>query len=345
MSNTKIPNAVDTVNAIRNEASQAYRDAVPVATPRNIQDVGNPILEYQSVQNEFLTALVNKIAVTIVDQKMFENPLAFLRKGSIPLGLDVEDIYINPAKSANYEPANFQGILTPVDPDVKAAYYRRNRRDKYKVTIRNEQLTAAFVSWGALENLIAGIVNSLYTGNTIDEFNLTKSLLGGATAEAKMVQEVLALPTTSAENATVFLTRLRGIASAMSFPSSDYNAYQLVGGSSPATSWTSIDDLVILVRADVAANVDVQKLSAAFNLSYADYVARQVIVDKFDGADNMYAWIGDRGAFQIRDSLRKMTEFYNSEVMAWTYWWHCWDTFALRPWANGVSFVTEKYTT
>lgn len=151
MSNTKIPNAVDTVNAIRNEASQSYRDAVPVATPRNIQDVGNPILEYQSVQNEFLTALVNKIAVTIVDQKMFENPLAFLRKGSIPLGLDVEDIYINPAKGANYEPTNFQGILTPVDPDVKAAYYRRNRRDKYKVTIRNEQLTAAFVSWGALE--------------------------------------------------------------------------------------------------------------------------------------------------------------------------------------------------
>ena len=225
MSTTKIPNAVDTVNAIRNEASQAYRDAVPVATPRNIQDVGNPILEYQSVQNEFLTALVNKIAVTIVDQKMFENPLAFLRKGSIPLGLDVEDIYINPAKGANYEPANFQGILTPVDPDVKAAYYRRNRRDKYKVTIRNEQLTAAFVSWGALENLIAGIVNSLYTGNTIDEFNLTKALLGGATAEAKMVQEVLALPTVSAENATAFLTRLRGIASAMSFPSSDYNAY------------------------------------------------------------------------------------------------------------------------
>lgn len=37
MSNTKIPNAVDTVNAIRNEASQGYRDAVPVATPRNIQ--------------------------------------------------------------------------------------------------------------------------------------------------------------------------------------------------------------------------------------------------------------------------------------------------------------------
>ena len=71
-----------------------------------------------------------------------------------------------------------------------------------------------------------------------------------------MVQEVLALPTTSAENATAFLTRLRGIASAMSFPSSDYNAYKLVGGSSPATSWTSTDDLVILKNSNVAANVD-----------------------------------------------------------------------------------------
>lgn len=341
---TAIPSGVDVANAIRNSASEAYRAAVPLADYGNIQDVGNPILSYQSVQNEFLSALVNKIALTIVTDRMYENPLAFLKKGTTPLGLDVEDLYTNPAEAVEYEPANFSGILTPKNPDVKAAYYRRNRRDKYKVTIRNEQLTAAFTSWGNLEALIAAIVNSLYNGNTIGEFTLTKQLVGAATAEAKVNQIVLALPTTEA-TATAFLQSLRGTSMGMTFPSSNYSNFINMGGTgNPVVTWTPTDEQVIMVRSDVAAAVDVQKLSAAFNLSYADYSARQVVVDAFDGAPNMYAFVGDRAIFQIRENLRRMTEFYNGEVMAWTYWWHCWDTYALSPFANGVAYVTSKYT-
>lgn len=343
MGTTNVPNGVDVVNAIRNEASAAYRAAVPIGNYGNIQDVGNPIMTYQSVQNEFLSALVNKIALTIVNQKMFENPLAFLKKGTNPLGLDVEDIYTNPSEASEYEPDNFQGILTPVTPDTKATYYRRNRQDKYKVTIKNEQLQAAFTSWSNLEGLIASIVNSLYNGNTIGEFDLTKGIVGNAVADGKVNQIVLAPPTSEA-TATAFLTSMRGVTSAMQFPSSTYTNYALMGGTgNPVVNWTSIDDMLIMVRADVAANVDVQKLSAAFNLSYADYTARQIIVDKFNGADNMYALVADREFFQIWEKTRKMTEFYNAEVMAWTYWWHCWDTFSLSPYANAVAYVSAKY--
>lgn len=342
-SKVTVPNGVDTMNAIRNTASGAYRAAVPMADYGNIQDVGNPILNYQSVQNEFLSALVNKIALTIVRRKMFDNPLAFLKKGATPLGLDVEDIYINPQEAEEYEPDNFQGILTPKNPDVKAAYYRRNRRDKYKVTIKTEQLTAAFTSWGNLESLIAGIVDSLYNGNTIGEFQLTKKLVGNAVAAGKIQQIVSPLPNTEA-NATAFLTSIRGTSAGMTFPSSNYNNFTLMGGTgNPVVTWTSVEDQVILVRADVAASVDVQKLSAAFNLSYADYSARQIIVDEFDGAPNMYAFVADRSIFQIRENLRRMAEFYNGEVMAWTYWWHCWDTYALSPFDNGVAYVTAEY--
>lgn len=341
--NVEVPSGVDVANAIRNEASEAYRAAVPLADYGNITDVGNPILNYQSVQNEFLSALVNKIALTLVNNKMYQNPLGFLKKGAQPLGLDIEEIYVNPAEAADYEPNNFNGILTPVSPDVKAAYYRRNRRDKYKVTIKNEQLTAAFTSWGNLEALIAGIVNSLYNGNTIGEFTLTKELLGSAVAVAKINQIVNPLPTTEAL-ASGFLTSLRAVSSGMTFPSSTYNNYTLMGGAGNAiVNWTPVEDQIIIVRSDVAASVDVQKLSAAFNLSYADYVAQQVVVDKFDGAPNMYAFVGSRRIFQIWENLRRMTEFYNSEVMAWTYWWHCWDTYALSPFENGVAYVTAEY--
>lgn len=345
MASTKNVASADMLNAIRNDASDAYRAAVPVATASNLADVGNPILTYTNVQNEFLNALVNRIALTIVNERMYENPLAFLKKGATPLGIDTQEIYVNPAEAVAYEPTNYAGVLTPKTPDVKAAYYRRNRRDKYKVTIANEQLTAAFVSWGGLEGLIAAIVNSLYNGNTIGEFTLTKQLLGGATAVNKLTQVVAALPTNEATS-TTFLSSLRATSMGMTFPSSNYNSYTLNGGTgNSVVAWTPIEDQIIVVRADVAASVDVNKLSMAFNLSYADYVARQVIVDKFDGADNMYAFVGDVRAFQIRENLRRMTEFYNGEVMAWTYWYHCWDTYALSPFANGVAYVTAAYPT
>lgn len=338
-----IPNGQDVLNAIRNEASAAYKAAVPVSEYANLSEVGNPILSYQSIQNEFLTALVNKIALTIVNNKLYENPLSFLKKGAVPLGMDIEDIYANPAKAIEYEPDNFSGILTPVAPDVKAAYYRRNRRDKYKVTIKNEQLTAAFKSWGNLEALIAGIVNTLYNGNTIGEFNLTKAILGNAVAEAKVQQIVSPLPNTEAA-ATAFLTSLRGVSSGMTFPSTKYNNYALMGGTgNPVTSWSTVDDQIIIVRSDVAASVDVQKLAAVFNLAYANYSAQQIVVDEFNGAPNMYAFVGSRRIFQIYETLRKMTEFYNGEVMAWSYWWHCWDTYALSPFENGVAYVTSEY--
>lgn len=343
MAKVNVPNGVDVANAIRNEASAAYQAAVPRATGTNVQEVGNPILQYQSVQNEFLSALVNKIALTIVEDKMFNNPLAFLKKGQSPLGLDVEDIYTNPAVGADYEPNNFQGILTPVTPDTKAAYYRRNRQTKYKVTIKNEQLTAAFQSWGNLEALIASIVNTLYNGNTIGEFNLTKQLLGDACSAAKIQQVVTELPNGEA-SAKNFMQKLRSLSLSMTFPSQAYNNYALLGGTgTPVTTWSEPTEQVIIVRADVASQIDVQWLAAAFNLSYTDYMSQQIVVDNFDTATNMLAFIGDRSVFQIYEKLRKMTEFYNSEVMAWTYWWHCWDTFALSPFANGVALVTKAY--
>lgn len=341
-----IPDGVDVMNAIRNEASLAYQNVVPIADYGNITDVSNPILSYQSVQNEFLNALVNKIAMTIVNNKMFNNPLSFLKKGAVPLGLDIEDVYVNPAKPENYgvTDEDFAKVIVPKKPDVKATYYRRNRQDKYKVTIANEALTAAFTSWNNLESLIAGIVNSLYNGNTIGEFQLTKELIGSAVASGKINQIVLPLPTTEAD-ATGFLVSLRGVSSGMTFPSSNYTNYANMGGTGdPIVNWTGVEDQIIIVRADVAGSVDVQKLSAAFNISYANYSAQQIIVDQFDGAPNMYAFVGSRRIFQIWQNLRKMTEFYNGEVMAWSYWWHCWDTFALSPYENGVAYVTSKYT-
>ena len=94
--------AVNVMNAIRADASADYKERVPVATLANIEAVGNPILQYSATMNEFLSALVNKVALTVVSNRIYENPLAILKRGYIPLGKDVEEIYTNPAKAVTY---------------------------------------------------------------------------------------------------------------------------------------------------------------------------------------------------------------------------------------------------
>ena len=326
------------LNAIRDEASQAYREAVPVATLANLPDVGNPILRYQAIGNEFVEALINKIVVQLIERRMWRNPLSMLRRGEMPLGTDVEDIHVNPAEAVPYDgnEPGMEDILKMHKPDVASVYYRLNRRDKYRVTINNDQLRGAFTAWGKLESLIGAIVDSLYNGCTIDEFNYTKQLVSDAVAANQIRVQNVALPVDEATG-KAFMKVLRSTSVLFTFPSSDYNSYQQVGGATPRTSWVPIDEQIILIRGDVAAAVGVDVLAGLFNLNYGDYLTRQIIVDSF-GDDNTLAVLADEKAFVIMEQLREFRTFYNASSLGWQYYYHAWDLFAFSPFRNAIAF-------
>ena len=91
----------NTFNYIRQNMSRNYQDVLPVATDENIMTISNILLNdaYQPMLNEFVNVLINRIALTIVRNKTYSNPLAMLKKGSTPLGTDIQDIYENTAES------------------------------------------------------------------------------------------------------------------------------------------------------------------------------------------------------------------------------------------------------
>lgn len=331
----------DMMNAIRAEASDAYQRAVPLATASNLADVGNPIMSYQAVGNEFVDALINKIVYTMVYRQMFENPLAFLRTGEMPLGFDIENVHVNPAEAEKYDgtETGMADILKMHEPDVATEYFRINRQDKYPVTINNEQLRHAFTSWGAMENLIATITDSLYNGNAIDEFLYTKQLVSGAIAANRIQTQTIAEPISDPTGAAL-LKLLRTLSTMFTFPSSTYNNYKLAGGTGNARiTWTPIDEQIILIRGDVASAVGVDTLARVFNTEYADYLARQIIVDDFGAATNVMAVLADRKAFVIQTQLRQFATFYNASTLGWQYYYHAWDLFAMSAFRNAVAIV------
>lgn len=341
---SKVNSAINTMNYIRQKSSQAYREVVPKATINNITDISNILLNdtYQPMLNEFINNLINRIALTIISNKSFNNPLAFLKKGSVPLGTDIQDIYENPAQAKNYEYSNeaMARLLTITDPDTHVAYYRRNRKQYYTKTITREGLQGAFVSWESFQAFIDGIVQSLYSGNYIDEFKYTKSLIDGAYDNNKVIVETIT-DVTDETTAKDFIKKVRSLYNKMSFPSTKYNAYSKFNGSKgEITTWTTPDRIVFMVTAEIMSIIDVDVLAVAFNMDKANLLGRIVIVDEFENPE-IKAAIFDESFLQIYDNIFRFDEFYNAVTMSWNEYLHVWGTFAISPFANAVVLATE----
>lgn len=338
-----LPKGAKVFNVIRENSSKVFMETVPSATSDNIGALSNILFNdaYQPMLNEFVNNLINRIALTIVRNKSYDNPLALFKKGSVPLGTDIQDIYTNPAIAEQYEYSNtaMAKLLTITDPDTHVAYYRRNRQDLYTKTIAREGLQGAFTSWENFEDFIASITTSLYSGNYIDEFKYTKEIIDGAYDDGKVIVEQVSKPV---DNSTskAFVKKVRALFNKLSFPSTEYNAYSKFSGANGViTTWTDKDRIVLIITADALAEVEVETLAQAFNLSYADMQARIVVVDEFENS-NIVAVLCDESWLQIYDNLFRFDEFYNARTMSWNEYLHAWGTFAICPFANAVCLAT-----
>ena len=340
-----LPKGAKVFNVIRENASKVFMETVPSATEDNIQTLSNILFNdaYQPMLNEFVTNLINRIGLTIIRNKTFSNPLSILRKGSMPLGTDIQDLYENPAEAEAYELSNtaMAKLLTITDPDTHVAYYRRNRKDMYTKTISRENLQGAFVSWEKFESYISAITTSLYSGNYIDEFELTKSLVDGAYDNDKVIVETINA-VTDETSAKAFIKKCRSLFNKMKLPSTQYNAYsKFSGAKGTIKTWTEEDRFVLIVTSDVMAEVDVDVLARAFNIENTKFLGRVIEVDSFEN-EEIQAILCDESWFQIYENLMRFDEFYNARTMTWNEYLHVWQTYAICPFANAVVFATAK---
>lgn len=332
--------------------SPVLKASVPYGRAATLQDTGSAILSYTPFMNEFVSGLVNRILFQEVHDSVYQNHLRIFKGAEVPYGTDVQDSIANPSVATPYDRTALADVLSPASPDVKTVYYRRNRQDKYKVTVYDEELKGAFVGPDAFNRFVNMIRNTLYSGDNIDEYRLMVKPIADALDAAHINKTTIteASYDTHADYSNAIVTEARARFLMMQFPSSDYNTYQAVAtaagieGATPLTTWSSPERLAIIVRADFAAMTDVESLAKAFNMDKAEFLGRQVIVDKFgDGAvsSKTIAIVLDQTAIRAHDNLYKMTETpYNASTMSRTYYLHHWETIAFSPLANSWALVT-----
>lgn len=324
--------AMDILNVIRANASSTYQERIPEATQDNIREIGNAMLTYESTQNEFLNALVNRIARVIITSKSYQNPLRMFKKGVLEFGETIEEIFVNIARAHQFDPAVAEKeVFKREIPDVNAVFHKMNYQNFYKTTISNEQLRQAFLSYQGISDLIARIVDSLYTGSEFDEFLVMKQLIVDAANDGKMY--AVTIPEVTPDNAKTIVAKIKGISNSMEFMSTTYNSMGVL-------NYTKKENQIFLIDAAFDAMIDVEVLASAFNMSKAEFMGQRVLIDNFGELTGVYAAIVDKDWFMVFDNWIGFTENYNGQGLYWNYFYHCWKTFSTSPFSNAVLFTT-----
>lgn len=346
---------LDILNTIRANASYEYQQNVPVVEKAtDIPKVGEVLYGYPALANQFVNALVNRIALVRVNSATFNNAYAELKKGYLEFGETVEEVFVNIAKAREFSPEKAEKReLKRTLPDVRTAMHTMNWRVQYPVTIQDEDLRMAFLSMNGVQDLIAKIVDSVYTAAEYDEYLLFKYLIIKAVSHGKMYP--VAVDSGDIDNAAI---AFRGTSNNLTFMKTKYNA-------SGVHTVTSKDDQFIFMDSDYNARYDVKVLAAAFNMDKADFSGKLKLIDDFNTFDNerfseirkesdmieevtdaelalmgnVKAVLVDREWFQIYDNANRMTEDYVASGMYWNYFYNVWKTISYSPFSNAVVFV------
>lgn len=325
-------NTYDILNAIRNE--NGFEQYVPLANKDNLAEVGAGIMINQTLQNDFITALVDRIGLVVVGRKLMTNPLSRFKKGMLPMGRTIEEIFTDLAKEQLFDQETAEDeVFKREIPDVKVLFHEVNRKSFYKQTISQEQLTQAFTSTAAFDNFISSIVRAMYNAAEVDEYKYMKMLIENYYSKG-LFKVVPVLDPVDGASAEEFIKQLRAMSTKLSLPmgSRDYNAMGV-------HTLSDTDSLHLFIDADLNASVDVDVLAKAFNMNKADFIGSVTVIDGF-ASQGLLAVLVDEDFFMVYDRLLKSETIRNPQGLYWNQFFHVQQVLSASRFANAVAFVT-----
>ena len=337
--------AIELLNTIRDNASQAYQDRVPEATRTNIAEVGEAITDLNNavVYNEFVNTLANMIYAPMLIKKSWSNPLGKFKKGKKTFGDTVEEVYNNFIKAKTYDQTG-AGLLTRNLPDTKVIFHRMNRKDTYQLTDSPEMLAKAFKSYEGVAEYLQNLFTAIRNSAELDEYVIMRELIAEAYESGAMKAVAVADPQASEANAKAFIKAVKTVSGDMTFPNSNWNGYTDVQSedTKPIITFSGRDEQVLLIdnATDVACDVDV--LSYAFHKDLQSFNTDvKQIVDAMP-VEGMIAALVDKNFFQVYDDLFTFREFENGLGLYRNHYLHVWQTVGYSCLTNAVAFIISS---
>lgn len=362
----------DMLNAIRNEASAEYQERVPeVAMDADVFAVQRALQDFPSAKNEFIATLTNKVVRSEFFSRVYNNPLKELKKGMLPYGSSVEQLFVEMAKVKGFlndtSGQEAGALLSKKPADVKAMYIERNFQYVYEVSISDQLLKTAFMTATGLSEMVNQLVGSLMSGAEYQEYKdmianviaaadgkqLTAKA-GDGTMEATTIPSnkgvTKVMPTFAVGDASTevgikkFTKTVRALAGRMKFPTDKYN---MAG----VTTFCQPEDLVLLTTPEMVAELDVEVLASAFNVSSAEVQTRIIIVDQLpkrfatalgtSGASDVdcYGILMDKRFVQSIDTVNESRQFENGRALMTNVFLHRQGIMATCYFVNAIALI------
>lgn len=271
--------------------------------------MATPTNTYVPTVNSFTASLVEKIGKQAWSSKAWSNPLAQLKKGFLDNANEIEEIYVN-RLTAVAPDLTGASTLAQKKATVQTEYHKAESTNLYSVSISDKQVRKAFTTKDGIKSLADEILSQFQTGYQFDEYGLIKqSIIDFATNSIPTGAKSVITDVTDNASAKAFVKALKKDIGKMAFPSKTYCAFE---------THSTKDELVFVTTPDMVAEIDVELLASAFNVSAVEVPSRIIVVDSFPNAK----WRGvlmDKGAVQVYGTLYNLETQRNAQGMFTNY--------------------------
>lgn len=331
-------------NAIRNEATDDFRRRIPAATQADLEASMRALNSYPGGWNEFASAIVNKIGLTIAKNRNWTNPMAKFKRGMLEFGETIEEIQTGLVEAYVYDHDQDYGeraIFGRERPEVQADYHHINRENFYKITVDNVALRRAFLSESGLASFISSLMDAPTTSDNWDEYLAMRQLFAEYEKNGgffKVHIPEIPLDGEAAIPARQALRAVRTWIGKLPFLSSHYNAAGM-----PVHA--NADDLELFVTPEFQAALDVEALAGLFNVSYAEVNSRITIIDQFpDGMEDIKAILTTRDFFVVADTYYDTTNMPNPVGLHENFFLHHHQIISASRFVPAIAFTTGAGT-
>lgn len=345
--NANTPNSV-LLNVVRNNASLDYRGRIPVATQGNTLEILDRLQSYKPDWNEFIEILLNVPAMELYRAREVENPLARFKRTLTRPGSWIQEIGIGLVQAHSYDKTatNVFGLR---EADVRTNYHVQNRKDKYVISIAEEQLSQAFYDSNGLALFLNNLLLSLQNSDNFDEYLIMRDMIAQFDAENPLFNvqvpdfvnglnlDGTTMTADEVEQAGKQVARqIKAMGSKFRFANKAalYNAEGL-----PTVSRNTI----LICSSDFLAAFDVEVLAAAFNVSRVELFGRIIEVDEI-GIPGAQAILADEDWFVCADTLLETRSVENPDGLFMNHFLHHWGIYSISRFLPAVLFSTREST-
>ena len=354
------------LNAIRNDIGGEFRQMTPlVENESDAKAYGLYVTGSGDARNAFMNGLINRIADQWCKIRNYNNSLKGFKKGMLGPGEVIENIWVGLVMPEGYthSVANPGDVYKTNDPTNVVTFHPVNSKLVYEITTNDSELSMAFISDGAMYDLVSRIVGRLTDSAEWDEYIMTKYVLARAIlANPSAVKSVSEL---TAANADSVVTSMKEVSNDMRFMNTNYN----VAG---VATHTPVESQVFFMTAKTSAVIDVNSLASAYNLTYKQFLGQQEMLNRFDFTDaelerlntimtetaeaglvpgytqftdeekktlsHIVAATVDEDFFMIFDKLYQTTAVFDQKHLNTNTYLHAWKVYSYNPFANSVFF-------